>query len=611
MRTLGAKVVMLGLAGALALTAAACGSSSSSGASGGSTTSAGTPEQGGSATYAFNAGGGANYIFPVLGPEYFSTSNSQTFQWLMWRPLYWYGTGDTPSINDNLSVADEPTYSADGKTVTIHLKNYNWSDGTPVTARDVEFWENLVHADPADYAGSVPGGYPTNIVKTTIVNSKTIQFTTSKAYNTQWFLYNELSNITPMPQHVWDKTSVNGKIGNYDETTKGAKAVFAFLNGQAKKLSTYATNPLWKVVDGPWKLTAFDTNGDATFVPNAAYTGPEKPHLASFKEQSFTGTAAETNALLSGKGPEVGYISPINLSSQGRLTHEGYTKANQYFFEMSYTAINFNNPTLGPIFKQTYIRQALQEVVNEPALDKAYFGGIGYQTCGPVPIEPPNSFSDSYEKSCPYAWNPTKAAATLTAHGWKVVKNGVTTCQSPGTAANQCGAGIKAGAKLEFPYIYVTGGITFPKSMVQQKSDAETVGIKYDLKPETFNQSLSDAVPCTPKQAVCSWGLDNTAWVYSPDYYPSGEDLFQTGAGSNYGSYSDPTADKLIAATTLKSNVPPQTALNNYQDYLTNQIPVVWQGDDPQIDEVKTSLHGVTPFNVFGAINPEEWYYTK
>jgi peptide/nickel transport system substrate-binding protein len=609
MRESRRKISVLAALAAAGLALAACGGSST--ASKASPSSGGAKVKGGTATYAFNAGGGANYIFPLLPAADFTTSNSQTFQWLMWRPLYWYGKGATPNIDLSLSLANTPTYSNGGKTATITLKPYKWSDGQPVTARDIQFWENLVAANPAGYGASVPGGYPGNIVKTKVVNPTTIQFTTDKAYNTQWFLYNELSNITPLPQHAWDKTSASGKVGNYDLTKKGALAVGKFLDGESKKISTYATNPLWQTVDGPWKLTAFDTNGNLTMVPNASYSGPVKPTLTEFKEQSFTDTNAEFNSLASGSGPEVGYISNVEQSSQARLNHLGYTEAHQYSFSIGYDVLNFNNPKLGPMFKQLYIRQAMQLLMDQNGINKNYFGGDGYPDCGPVPTQPKSSFADAYSASCPFAYNPAKAAALLKAHGWNVVKNGVDTCKSPGTAANQCGAGIAAGTKLEFPYIYITGGIAFPKSRVQIASDYSAAGIKLDLKPLPGNEAYSQAVACKPSQSACSWGIFNTGWVYSPDYYPSGEDLFQTGAGSNNGSYSDPKADQLIKATTLNTGEDPQKALDAYQDYLVQQIPVIWEGGVYGLTEYKTKLHGVTPFNVFGAENPENWFFTK
>jgi peptide/nickel transport system substrate-binding protein len=46
--------------------------------------------------------------------------------------------------------------------VTIKLKGYKWSNGTPVTAQDVMFWINMMKAVPQDWFGSVPGGFPEN-----------------------------------------------------------------------------------------------------------------------------------------------------------------------------------------------------------------------------------------------------------------------------------------------------------------------------------------------------------------------------------------------------------------------------------------------------------------
>ena len=44
-----------------------------------------------------------------------------------------------------------------------------------------------------------------------------------------------------------------------------------------------------------------------------------------------------------------------------------------------------------------------------------------------------------------------------------------------------------------------------------------------------------------------NWGA---GWIFAPDYYPSGEAIFQTGAGSNSGDYSDPTNDANIRPPT-------------------------------------------------------------
>jgi peptide/nickel transport system substrate-binding protein len=603
------------LAVAATLSLAACSSSSSSGSkvkSSGSS-SAGQKEQGGVATFSFDAGGGANYILPIIPGNLESEANTADFQYLMYRPLYWFGVGSDPTINTSLSLANLPVFTNGGKTVTITLKPYVWSDGTPVSARDIEFWQNLIDANPEASGTSIPGGYPSNIVKTTVVNSSTIQFTMNKAYNTSWLLYNELSDITPLPQQAWDKTSATSTDGNYDTTKAGALSVLNYLTSQAKQISSYATNPLWQTVDGPWKLTAFDSSSDSTMVPNPKYSGPVKPTLSEFKEVSYTDTSAEFNALAAGTGADVGFISPVEQASQGLLTHLGYVESPQIFLEIEYDIYNFNNPTVGPMLKQLYIRQAMQELVDENGMIKNYESGDGYVTCGPIPSQPSNSFLDSYEASCPFSYNPAKAAATLAAHGWNVVKGGVDTCKSPGTGPTQCGAGITAGEKLEFTYIYDGEvGIAYPKERIQIGSDFALGGIKLNLKSVNETELQSETVPCTSSQADCSWEISGEGgWIYSPDYYPSGEDLFETGAGSNLGSYSDPETDKLIAATNLNSSEAPQQALDAYENYLTQQSPVLWEQVGYVPSEVKSNLHGVTPLNPYDNINPENWYYTK
>ncbi len=69
------------------------------------------------------------------------------------------------------------------------------------------------------------------------------------------------------------------------------------------------------------------------------------------------------------------------------------------------------------------------------------------------------------------------------------------------------------------------------------------------LATGSFDTVIGTAIPCSGSS--CTWELEDWGggWVFSPDYYPSGELLFQTGAGSNSGSYSNKTADNLIRQT--------------------------------------------------------------
>src|ERR1700733_12813040 len=256
---------------ALALVAAGCGGGS------GSSSAGSTPVKGGTAVWAEQPSAPPTYIFPYMSSAVISNVNLFYFQYLMYRPLYWFGNGDQPTVNTKLSLANPPTFS--GNKVTVNLKHYMWSNGTQVTAQDVMFWLNMELAEPANLGFYT--GFPTNVKDITVVSPTELTMVMDKSYNPTWFLYNELSQITPMPT-AWDRTA----SGPSDCATKvsDCAAVFNYLNTQSKDLSTYATSPIWSVVEGPWKLSSFNADGHLSFVPNKSYSGPVKPKLSAFDE---------------------------------------------------------------------------------------------------------------------------------------------------------------------------------------------------------------------------------------------------------------------------------------------------------------------------------------
>jgi len=567
------------------------------------------------ATYAEGPGASPNYIFPLASLKYFSVNNLDQFQYLMYRPLYWFGQNGTVSLNNSLSLANEPAYSADGKTVTITMKNYVWSDGTPVTSRDVEFWLNLQKANKANWAGYSPGEWPDNLASFTVDSPKQLTLHLTQAYGSYFFTYNELSQISPIPQHVWDKEASNTAVGDYDRTADGAVAVYKYLDGESSKLSTYATNPLWQVVNGPWKLTKFDTTGAFTMVPNPSYSGPVKPKLTAFKEVPFTADTAEYNLLKGGTGGsnalDYGYI-PYQDATQGQIatiTGEGYSFQPWESWSITYFPENFTNPTSGPIFNQVYFRQAMAHLVDQTLYISKVFKGIAVPTYGPVPVKPKSTFADSFEQSNPYPFDPGAAVTLLQSHGWTVNPGGVSTCASPGTSANQCGQGVPAGAKASFHLEYESGVPALDAEMAQFKTDFSKAGIEIDLSTAPFNTVIGNATPCSPGQS-CNWDMEfwGGGWVYAPDYYPTGDEIFSTGAGSNSGGYSDTQNDQLTLASESSNKV---SALYAYEDYLAKSLPVVYMPTQAyQLSAINTHLKGASPQDPLLQIYPENWSWS-
>ena len=577
-----------------------------------------------------------NYIFPFMGLQFFSVSNINQFQFLMYRPLYWFGNGTSPNLNPSLSLASNPTYSNNNTTVVVKLKNYKWSNGESVTAQDIMFWMNMLHADKENWADYSSGALPDNLKSVTVDSPTQVTFTLTSSTNPYWFTYNELSQITPMPV-AWDIAATGAAAGSggcsaagYGTADAKCDAVYNFLSKQAgydpanpkganNSLSTYATNPIWQVVDGPWKLTKFDASGNITMVPNKTYSGPVKPTISQFKEVPFTTDSAEFNALVSGS-LDVGYLpaqnipsptsDPLNPSENNSRLSGNYNIYASPSWAVNYFPYNFNSNAnsgnAGPIINQLYFRQAMQTLVDQPLYIKKISKGYGVPTYGPVPVAPKNSFASSYEKSNPYPYNPGKAKSLLSSHGWKVVPNGTSTCQNPGTGSNQCGKGIAKGAKLAFNLEYASGSTSLTQLMNAEKSSWAQAGINITLNSASFNTVLGNAVPCSSTESACSWTLENWGggWIFAPDYYPTGEAIFQTNAGSNSGDYSNTTNDNNIQKT-ISTN----QSLTQYENYLAKQLPVVWQPNSVAVVEVKKSLKNVAPFDPLQQLTPERWRF--
>jgi peptide/nickel transport system substrate-binding protein len=576
------------------------------------------------ATFAEGPAATPNYIFPLASLQYFSVANLSQFQYLMYRPLYWFGQNGTVELNDSLSLANPPVYSTDGTTVTITLKNYEWSDGQPVTTRDVAFWLNLQIVEKANWAGYSPGEWPDNLVGATdtppdfssayTIDSPTkITLHLTQAYGSYFFTYNELSQITPIPQHVWDVEAAGGKVGDYDETVDGATAVYKYLTSQSTKLGTYSTNPLWKVVDGPWKLKSFDPDGACSFVPNPSYSGPIKAKLTEFSELPFTTDTAEFDELNSQSSSiDVGYLPAQDVPQKAHLTSEGYTFAPWTGWQIVYMVENFTSPTVGPIFQQLYFRQAMQHLIDENSMISAAFAGYAYTTYGPVPVRPSSAFADAYEQSDPYPYSVSDATTLLKDNGWTVAPGGVSTCTDPGTGSGQCGANIAQGAQASFNLQYISGAAATTTEMTILKTDFSQAGIQINLSTAPFDTVISNALPCAAgaSPSTCTWQMEfwGGGWIYSPDYYPTGDELFSTGAGSNSNGYTDPTNDANTVASEETNSI---SALDTYEDYLTKQLPVMWLATPySQLSEIKSGLKGVTPQDPLLNLNPENWSWS-
>ena len=180
---------------------------------------------GGVIKFAEEPGGTPNYIFPETTAAEQSLYNIYQFINLMW-PLIYLPTPDEPTLDYAHSMAYPPVWSDNDTVATVTLKHYMWSDGVPVTARDLIFYINLGKADGPTWGNySGPTAVPLQPEELHGGQRHRRSSSCSRApINPTFFDDNGIDYITPLPQHAWDKESVNGPVGNYDMTAAGAAA---------------------------------------------------------------------------------------------------------------------------------------------------------------------------------------------------------------------------------------------------------------------------------------------------------------------------------------------------------------------------------------------------
>ncbi len=551
-------------------------------------------------------GSSADYIFPLYtaAADYF-----QNFYWLealLWRPLYWFGVDGKPGLNAPRSLATPPLYSNFGRTVTITLKPARWSDGQPVTSRDVLFDFNLIRANRAQIPSYHQGGFPDNVVGFRVLGPRRFTITFNRVYGRTWLLWNELDYLTPLPQHAWDRTRSAGPVGSLDRTTRGAIAVYRFLAKQASNLATYDSNPLWTVVDGPWRLASYvPATGFLSLVPNPRYSGPVRPTIARIEEVPFTSSTAEFDALRAG-ALDYGYLPFADLNQASYFTRHGYRVVPWWWDAVSFIELNFTNPATKAIMGQLYVRQALQHLIDAPSYIRHILHGYGVQTYGPVPTDVSSQLAAGFERTDPYPYDIGAAVALLRHHGWRIDPGGADRCERPGPGPGRCGAGIVRGARLQFTFLYQAGTVNTVDEAEAMRSSALRAGIQLTLRSESATTILTLNGVC-PASPPCNWDLTYWypgGWDYgTTENYPTGGAIW--GIGQYYsGGFDAPAMERAIAATHTGG----LAALQKYERYVRTALPVLWTPVTPlQISVISDRLHGVAPQDPYGQITPEAW----
>lgn len=571
---------------------------------------AGHPTDGGTATVALTPGLSPNYIYPYPPA---AANGTVIARGQLWRGLYRASGSGDEVVDAELSMAEPPETSADRKTVTITLKDWQWSDGKPVTADDVVFSLDLLKAalaeSPANWSFYTPGQFPDGVTAAA-QDDRTVILSFEKAYNSSYLL-SMLTLLYVMPSHAWSIAEDGGQHLDFTDP-ENARAIYDYLTKESEDQSTFATNPLWKVVNGPYQLKSFDpTTGSFSLVPNDAYSGPGDSRLDEIDFKAFTSASAVLNQFKAGN-LTVGTLDSSFVTEIGELKDDGYNvygaPAPARFDGLT---INFANTVddFDKIIAQPYVRQALQHLIDQEGYieSRGIYNGAAspnYSIAGADSPYPP-----AFDDDPTYPYDPDAAEELLTQHGWDVQDGGTTTCVRPGTGDDECGAGIPDGQAISFTLASANTPSYVGARDIAFASEAKKLGIKVEVVTKSLNYMYANYGNSYAPANKNDWAMQDYGALYLAAGYPSSNTVFNTTGSFNLGSYSNPEADRLINASTYGAD---PGVLADETTTISEDLPVLFFPTPHTLVVWKDSLSG--PPKSFEALlsflyTPELWYF--
>jgi peptide/nickel transport system substrate-binding protein len=388
----------------------------------------------------------------------------------------------TPDFSFRPELISKATITKKPFSVTYFIKkNAKWNDGKPITAQDYEFTRATIMDPNVKILGTT--GYE-DIVKTKIVNSKTVKFTFKKPFAGWKTLFGQ-----PLPSHA----------------LQGADFNKVWLND----LNSPKTNR--PIASGPFQLPngGWQRGRQLTLVRNPKYWGP-KAKLAKvvYRFLPDTNTTAEQI-----RGGEVDVIYPqpqlflVPLRKQrGLKTQVGRGPTFEH--------IDFNLGHRGkgdPLLRNLWMRQAIAYGLDRRGLVDALYTKTEIAPGLPVMNDVWITTQSPYYK--PY-WsyvkhNATKVRQLLTSHG----------CSKGGDGIYVCG-----GRRASFGFMWKSGNQLRQLSFEAMQAELKSVGI--EIKADDSPDALSDRKPSGDYDIVLF------AWVGNPDI---------SGLDAIYGCRNDAT----------------------------------------------------------------------
>lgn len=486
---------------------------------------------------------------PLLVESLYNTEAA----WLLFGQLVWINRYH--QIDYSRSIASAVSSPDNGKTFDITLRDWHWSDGVPVTSTDVQYTYKLLKQLGVNSPYYGQGGMPYIVDHFVIKDATHFAIVLTHSVNPDWFILNGLVILQPLPQHFWGKYTLDQIWQNQ------------------------STPSFFSVVDGPLIIDKYVPGQQVIFTPNPHYDGP-KMHFKRFVMR-FMDSEGEELQQVESHDLDITNL-PFALWNAAQHVPGLHIVPLPPSYSWHELIPNMGNHTT-PFFADARVREAMADAINQPEMIGLAMHGHGDPVYGPVPPFP-RSFLSPAARAGQYsvAYDPEKAIALLQQAGYSRGRDGIMQ---------------KAGKRLAFTLL-IPADQTMRIEMAESiQQDLHAVGIDMKVQQMEFNQMM--ALNAGPPQ-----GWQAMLFANNMNFYPSGEAEFRTGGFYNTNGYSNPKMDQLVDVST---NKPGLAGLFAYQDYATQQQPVIFLPVEAYALLVRNGLNGVYNFiNPLGLWSPEQ-----
>lgn len=509
----------------------------------------------------------------ILLPNFSRRFYTLLVQQTLFAPLFYSDDHGVirPGLASEVPSLKNGGISRDGRTYVVHLRRgLRWSDGTPLTARDVDFsWRLWLNPSLASAVASTLGF--DHIGGTTIsADGLTITFHLVRPYAPFLAAWTDVPG--PLPAHV-----------------------LSLIKPAQVPTSGFALLP--DVNSGPFTLSAahasklpiqpqIQKGNRVVVVRNPFYYQANKgyPYLDAIVFRTLN-SQLDLFGALRAHAIDTAWLLPItDLYLLRRLS--GYTILPLRDANWEAAIINMRRP----MFQDVRVRQALQY-----GLDRgAEIANIWHGYATPLASDQPPGSPVYDARVRPYPYDPALAARLLDAAGWRLQADGFrhkgrqilsfeysTTFNNPWRQADEAQAlnsyerlGIQVVIKNYPPAVFL--GQVLPSG-------------NFDLAEDVFSNTLDP---------------DDTATFGSRFVYP---------AGANYGAYHNPTFDRLAAQEIVTVDPGRRAAIfAQMQQLLHADAPALWLYSPDDLAIAATGVHNYrpSPFSQ-DTWNAWEWFVSR